>query len=100
MPDDFEGHSALRGADGTAEVLASDDAERVHRPEAGERDATLLEVGQAIAPVGRADVTALPLGQVGHQLAGEPRRVRFMRIIIALGNGAGASRVAGLRAGT
>ncbi len=56
----LEAGLALRGADGTAEVLAGDDVDRVHRPEVGELDATLLEVDRAVAPVGHDDVTALP----------------------------------------
>ncbi len=56
----LEAGLALRGADGTAEVLAGDDVDRVHRPEVGELDAALLEVDRAVAPVGHDDVTALP----------------------------------------
>ncbi len=56
----LQAHLALRGADGTAEVLAGDDVDRVHRPEVGELDAALLEVDRAVAPVGHDDVTALP----------------------------------------
>ncbi len=41
-------------------LLAGDDVDRVHRPEAGELDATLLEIDRAVAPVGHDDVTALP----------------------------------------
>ncbi len=51
---------ALRGADRAAEVLAGDDVDRVHRPEVGELDTTLLEVDRAVAPVGHDDVTAFP----------------------------------------
>ena len=56
----LEAGLALRGADSAAEVLAGDDVDRVHRPEVGELDATLLEVDRAVAPVGHDDVTALP----------------------------------------
>src|SRR5690606_26165857 len=78
------------GADGTAEVLAGDDVDRVHRPEVGELDAALLEVDRAVAPVGHHDVTALP----GHLVVGVDSRsgvdalhTQPLARLVALGSG-------------
>src|SRR5712692_10780083 len=60
VDDLLEAPLALRGPDGTAEVLRGDDVGRVHRPEVWELDAVLLEVDRAVTPVRHHDVAALP----------------------------------------
>ena len=88
----LEAGLALRGADGTAEVLAGDDVDRVHRPEVGELDATLLEVDRAVAPVGHDDVTALPDHLVVRMHAGRRVDALDTQALAGLGSlGAGTS---------